>query len=134
MAEDCVWAGEVGDTRISISEMMAKDPKSKSTHLRVRVIREDGIGVTLGDTEHVLSVADAKALSDALLAKARETVSSSKEIADLNEAKAWFETKLAEADKALMDIRRITGTTHTGTPRAYTALSQIDQLARKALA
>jgi hypothetical protein len=47
---------------------------------------------------------------------------------------AWLETKLAEADTALAEIRKITGLTHTGVPRAHAAVSRIDQIARKALA
>jgi hypothetical protein len=35
--------------------------------------------------------------------------------------------------ETLTDIRDVCGETHTGQERAYTALSRIDQIARKAL-
>jgi hypothetical protein len=55
-------------------------------------------------------------------------------ITQLESSVTWLEDKLAASDNAMIAICNITGQTHTGKPRAYTALSQIDQIARKALA
>jgi hypothetical protein len=46
---------------------------------------------------------------------------------------AGAEDQLAEADKALNEIRTICYVTHLGQARAHAALSQIDQIARKGL-